>query len=342
MTWKEYEDKVGTLKDSWERVQQLSGHAWSAQQLKLLETTPVTFESDEVYRILRDMGSQLIEPALNHIRDSLRPIVNSCGEPQYDQSAWSPSHEWAAQVLEQIVRLLAENHFQAGDPNNPPLWLRNAKELRDGYVNNFRHLATLTSQAVAVYHAMHIGNTLQHAAGLREQAEDVLRSANQLRLEVALTAEARWYAKSSDSFGRQADGWLLGLAFAGVALISVLAFFIFSAPKLQHGGESWTVASNLAHFGPRVALVSLLSTFVLVCIREQRAARHNQVVNLYRSNTVMTVRELAKSGDTKHSETILTLAAQAVFLPATTGFDKPSSGAVASPWLAHFTSQNDG
>ncbi len=346
---------MGTAAAGWERLQTLDNAAWVQRQGAVIVKLPDAVQSSEAMALIEQMGTGILGPALSAIKRSLSQVIT--GEIAMDDAVWSPSMDHAARAIKGI--LAAHDDYVVhpdalSNLRDREQLLSQVSEYRQGLTNNCRNAIAEASQAFTIHYSTAVGKMLEEIRAARDlgeeqtqatlrHSESVNRKTDELLSTAVLTAEARWLDKTQEAFARQSDAWLAGIVLSAALLLVVLTFFILSKPELPHGGESWTVASNLAHFGPRVALVSLLSTLVLVCVREYRAARHNHLVYPHRATTVSTVKALTKDGQGRLNEAILTLAAQSVFMPAATGFDKsePMGPPAISPWLSDLRKPTD-
>lgn len=349
MTWKEYEASLLALSGDWAKLEEFSASGWTQGQLLLLKPFVERTMQLQAQRMVEQAGSSLLEPAVATLKRLLHSIVEMAEGPEFDTVRWSASIEFAAKSVRQFVSAVeaTPDLGPADAVPSPDTILRTVTAFCDRLTNNIRKACDLASRAVALHGGHELGGLALRIREMQDEAQqkhdatlrhcdEVNRKTSELLSTAVLTSEARWFDNAQRSFAHQSEDWLTRLIVSASLLAMVFTFFIFSPPALKHGGESWSVAGNLAHFGPRVGIVSLLSTLVLVCVREYRAARHNHVVNLHRASTVSTVKALTKQGEGRLNEAILTLAAQSVFTPSTTGFDKsgPGGALVMPTWLS--------
>lgn len=206
------------------------------------------------------------------------------------------------------------------------------------------------SLAAKLFILMNIGrqrreNTAQHSQRMSDvlseisEARDVAKSSSaeaKVILEetarsaasVVAVGRAKLFAVSAKKHAVSANIWLIILTVLSLALIVIATLIItdrFAHPKTDGN-------IDLANYIlGRFLLLGTVTGASIFASRQYSTYRHNSILDSHRSNALITYRVLAKAtqGDEAHDQ-ILSEAARAIFLPAETGFIRPTGQDQAS------------
>jgi hypothetical protein len=188
-------------------------------------------------------------------------------------------------------------------------------------------------ELAALEHARSTTGQLQEETrGVIMQSREALEAAKAAALQAGIAAQGEEFRVAMRSYGREAKLWAWGaLACAALILVGGFALLILkNEPPLA--GESWTVAANLGYFGVRILIVSVVSFVMVVCVRNYRGAKHNEVMNAHRARALATFRQFTTGADAKVAQTVTLQAAEAVFAVQPSGFGE--QGSVGSTHVA--------
>lgn len=173
------------------------------------------------------------------------------------------------------------------------------------------------------------GKLLEELRSEKLAVEELMDTVESMVKSVQDAAELQGITRQGKEFHRAArEHWLasLGWAIGAVVLAGTLLWSVFEITRLgqppPRPEESWTVAANLSHYAARALVVSLLSFLMVVCVRNFRAAKHNQVLNRHRWGALMTFREFKAAAENGAVEdAVLLHATEAVFSTQASGYD---------------------
>lgn len=104
-----------------------------------------------------------------------------------------------------------------------------------------------------------------------------------------------------------------------IADLRVLALSIICGkppePKL-----SWSTAGNLSYFATHALLLSGLSFAAVVCLKNYRAARHNEIMNAHRARALSTFEDFRAGSEGRVLDVILLQPTSAIFSMQPSGF----------------------
>lgn len=326
------------LADAAEAVRAVDFDAWKEQELADIPSLFVTMFSN----VIDEMIEGSLKPLCCHVADVLErvsafsgytsPATLSAARAASDTSKLTPPLKLAAQV---------KNAQKQQPPEQDTTLAELQQRIRNSVAKNVNALsgnADRVAMGLVYAHATDADSLTQkrqeferlesETEGLQVQLREALSKAEQahkhvelMMAEAGLLQEAKSFSLAKEKFASEATKWTWCAAVAASALCLLLAVFMWRGNATPLPAHGWSAAANLAHFAPRLALVSVLSFVLAVSVRNFRAAAHNQVLNAHRSATVATVRMLAGTSDSKVHEALLLLASQSVFAPASTGYD---------------------
>ncbi len=161
--------------------------------------------------------------------------------------------------------------------------------------------------------------------GSEQELERVLGEVRKAAAEAGVSQHAKYFDDEAAAFGRSSKVWFCFLvlfavllacyAIAGGALLDVYGF----SPAIS--GNPYVDSMKL--LSQRAILAFLLIFAVVWASRNYSAARHNEVVNRHRRNSLGSFETFAKSAsDVQTKNAILIQATQSIFSPQSTGFVK--------------------
>lgn len=173
--------------------------------------------------------------------------------------------------------------------------------------------------------------TLAETRQALHQAREALAAAQGTATQEGFNRQAAAYARARLRHRWDARLWLAAsTAMAGALLLG--CWYEMKMAKPEDGALDWLTVGALSHLGPRVFLLSVLSFILVACVRNYRAARHNEVVNGFRADAVATFHAFRNSGNGQVEAALTALAGQAVFAPQSSGYG--DSGPLMSSHLA--------
>lgn len=155
-------------------------------------------------------------------------------------------------------------------------------------------------------------------------ADEALKAAKQAALLEGVTKQGREFRFARRGHEKEANRWAIGAAGVGL-LIAAGCLWVYACPQSPPlPDKSWMVAANLSYFGVRVLLVSVLSFVMVVCVRNYRGARHNEVMNAHRARALATFRNFTEGSEPAVRQAVTLQAAQAVFAVQPSAYAEPS------------------
>lgn len=303
-----------------------------------------TFQPTEFYPKRETDGYELqpyidrfVRPVLEEVRD----CVDLADEKALRQREFHElEHIWLS-VGQPLNTLLEHVRAFASTPQiNGRSVLEHVIALRRGldeygYLSKseLRHVGHKVARARRQWTALHeketagitqLKTTLQEQITLAQTA----RVAHQELLQQAkLVAEGRVFDDLAKDHRAAATGWLkaaIGVATLMMA-IAIGTIFFGSGPPLP--AEGWTTAANIAHFGARGLLLTVLSFGLVVCVRSYRAGMHNQVTNEHRGKVIYAFHALSKGVHDNVRTALLSQTMATICASQPTGFTDGPGGA---------------
>lgn len=162
--------------------------------------------------------------------------------------------------------------------------------------------------------------TEKRAGETLRAAEAALVKANEALVAGTVVAERRAFKKAATDAGNEARAWGGAALACAIAIGALVIAAITSEGSPPFETQSWVVAGNLAFFAERALLVSLFSFLLVVCVRNFRSAKHNQVLNKHREHALATFPELRKALSGTVADAVVLHAAEAIFSVQATGY----------------------
>ncbi len=150
---------------------------------------------------------------------------------------------------------------------------------------------------------------------------DLQERARALIEGVALDKQATKFDEEAAKHERSARQWL---ASAGCFALATVAALLFSAPS----GELLDLHSGVSLFlrlAPRIGLLLVFLSGLVVSLRQFRVGKHNAIVNRHRANALHVFRPIAVvAGSERARDIVITQATGSIFRPVGTGIGKES------------------
>lgn len=162
---------------------------------------------------------------------------------------------------------------------------------------------------------------------LEVQLSELVKETTELAKVAKMKKQARHYGNTARWYGWQSLAWIGASLAVAVTMIVLVHWSITEGKGPPAPYEAITVAANLAHFTARALGVTVLSFALATCVRNFRAAKHNQATNQHRAEALETFEELNNIADEKMKEILFTQATLAIFTAQPTGYTDPSAGA---------------
>lgn len=155
---------------------------------------------------------------------------------------------------------------------------------------------------------------------LQIETSEVLATAREAAQMNGFSARADAFRIAADTHKSNATTWIgLAAAFGVVLLVWVIwSMACGDGPPLPN--LVWTAAANLSHFAARLLGGSLLSFLLVVCVRNFRAERHNEVVSRHRLGAIQTFEAMVQGANEGTRNAVTLQATEAVFSMQPTGY----------------------
>ena len=159
------------------------------------------------------------------------------------------------------------------------------------------------------------------------QAEQVLKTIRKVAEEQGVSQQAIYFKNEAEEHKKGSKRWLITTicltVVLGIYAVSVL--LLYKSPFLVPTNTYEAVQVGIS----KVLIFATISFFLALAVKNFLAHRHNMVVNKHRQNALVTYQVLVKAaGDEANRDIVLTKAAECIFSPQVTGFNKgePSEG----------------
>lgn len=167
---------------------------------------------------------------------------------------------------------------------------------------------------------------------LTNEIESVLQAARSVAAEVGVSQQASVFEHEASNHETSGFRWLIATAvLLGITLFAVgcSLYYAITYPKDYTPNQAVQVGIG------KVALFSVLFTFVIWAGRTYKAHRHNAVVNRHRSNALRVFDIFVKAAaDDATKNAVLIQATQSIFSPQQTGYVSGDGEAqTASPFV---------
>jgi hypothetical protein len=162
---------------------------------------------------------------------------------------------------------------------------------------------------------------IAEARGAVEMAKKAAEQATESAKKVGVTVQMTAFAVARDSHQKLAGVWEKRTAAVAVLLLGAAVVEIFFGSGPPDGKGSWYVAGNLSHYLARALAVSLISYLLVLCTKNFRAAKHNEIVNGHRAWALATFDTLRTPSNKTLDDAIMLQVAGAVFTPQPSGYD---------------------
>jgi hypothetical protein len=163
--------------------------------------------------------------------------------------------------------------------------------------------------------------SLLGARAAEAAASKALADAEKNAVLKGITENVEAFEQAAGNHRISAMRWAVATGVTAATLIACALGGMMRTTSPPDPKASWLEATNLYFFGERVFLASVLSFVMVTCVRNFRAARHNQVLNDHRARSLKTFERLrAGATDDRMKDAILLQAAEAIFSMQVSGF----------------------
>jgi hypothetical protein len=165
---------------------------------------------------------------------------------------------------------------------------------------------------------------------LAATAESVIQGAQKAAEEQWVFGRSRAFNLAMRGYKVEAARWAYAAGGLALALIGFTSYAIFYGDGPPLPREGWTAAANISHFAPRLLVVTVLSFFMLTCVKTFRSARHNELLNGHRWRALLTFARFRDASEGNVSDAVLLQAADAIFSVQPSGFGDSGNTAVGN------------
>lgn len=162
------------------------------------------------------------------------------------------------------------------------------------------------------------------ASKMLEHAMEALEAAKDAALKQGIANEVEAFSAAADMHRKSAMYWVVGAIVLALVLVTAGACHLGASPPLPE--KSWTTASNLSFFAGRLLIASVLSFFLVVCVRNYRSVKHNELSNAHRANALKTFRAFKAAARSGVGDAVLLQATDAIFKQIETGYSTGGVG----------------
>jgi hypothetical protein len=172
---------------------------------------------------------------------------------------------------------------------------------------------------------------------IEREARAALKTAQDAARESGLSANLEAFANAAKEHASSAKAW--ALAAVGCAVMLLIGGCLQDGPK---NTDAWNTAQNLFFFGERIFLASVVSFLMVTCVRNYRAARHNEVLNEHRKRSLQTFERLRAGAIADNvKDAILVQATDAIFSMQVSGFADGAIGVTHAHQLLELVKPKD-
>lgn len=203
----------------------------------------------------------------------------------------------------------------------------NIQSRSDALSNHLNFIQRLNIYAIVISYSMlsqsdavqRIQENVAETTRLKEEAENNVQSIDkgievvqQTNAGVYNETYAKFFEDEAKTHSDTSWGWFGGALVCGGLL--AFYFFYYLSPAIA---AKLTIPEVLA----RLSIVSVISYVLVVCLRNQAAHRHNQVLNRLRLNIIKTYEALIQSAPDDAKSVILQQVTASLYAPQDTGFN---------------------
>ncbi|MFN8010797.1 MAG: hypothetical protein U0P81_05275 [Holophagaceae bacterium] len=181
------------------------------------------------------------------------------------------------------------------------------------------------------YHQTMI-STYEQAKKLLRDAEDVLTKSKQASAVTTINIYSDLFQEQSKKHQKSAKVWMFTL---GITLLigMGLLYFSYSSKFPFHNFEDESILL-IQSIGTRGIILSLTIYMATVCVKNFRANKHNEVINIHRAKALQTFQAFINSADRTNTDAynyILIQCVNAIFSHQTSGFSDPEKEISSNP-----------
>lgn len=151
----------------------------------------------------------------------------------------------------------------------------------------------------------------------KSEATDLLNSMKHLTQKAGIAAYSTLYKENSEEERKIATKWFWGIVgTVGITLSSAVALLFFQQQSIA------SEISIVQFTVTKVVIISCLFLSIGVCFKNYRAHKHNELLNLHKSNALATFDALVKTQMDEHTKNSMLLAVtNTIFGNVSTGFN---------------------
>lgn len=159
---------------------------------------------------------------------------------------------------------------------------------------------------------------LEFISNARDQAERALSAVKEQAAEAGVSTNAQIFVGDAQRHENAAKTWLR----ATIVMASITFLAAGSALYTAFVYHPIGIPETIQYVVAKLLVLSTLSFVVFWCARNYKSQKHNETLNKYRANALMTFRAFVEgTSDIRVKDAILLQAAQAAFSGRPTGFD---------------------
>lgn len=284
-------------------------------QLSFAEAMPLFEKLIDLYRQINvDDLTSLSRSALTRIRESAN--ADYAVVTQIEKFDIGQSNPKSAR--DNIIATIDSNYDRAFEQLRDSISFFQKKTMDFGALDRSLRAAIQGGQDAV---AKAIGELTSSGA----EAQSILENIRKAAAEQGVSQQAVYFKNQADLHEKQAAIWLtrvrnLVISFGLLALAAVVLVLL----KVLVASDATAVAQLIA---AKVLLFGTLAFAVSLSAKIYAAHAHNEVVNRHRQNSLATFKSLVDAAShASERDVVLSKAADSIFSPASTGFQKEDGG----------------
>lgn len=290
---------------------------------------------DKPNRLL-DLSQDYLGPALSMLRDLLETIDATSGVTapapiliHIYQNAFVPMREAVKAMEEFSTRATNENaaESRAATAKRVENEIDKAIGVVDGALR--RRATSMDAQQMAESgHALiaELNKKSDAVDRVLGNAREALETVQKAAIQKGVNEQGEAFAKAADAHKKTAGLWAYAAAGLAAAVLAVAGYTVAYGNGPPSPASAWWVAGNLAYFGARLLIVSVLSFLLVVAVRNFRAEKHNEIANRHRHGALATFAQFQTWAQGPAGDAVVLQVSEAIFGAAATAYrDKEDS-----------------
>lgn len=154
------------------------------------------------------------------------------------------------------------------------------------------------------------------------EVDAVLKSVRDVAAEAGVSQHAKYFDQEASAFKHQSKLWLIALVSAALLLLvyALAGGALLDRFRLSPASTQQTILDGVRLLSQRALVAFVLVFAVIWTARNYSAARHNEVVNLHRRNSLGSFETFVRSAsDAATKNAVLMQATQSIFAPSKPG-----------------------